>query len=135
MSGFIIVIILSRAHLILTYLSGYNGVAFSELVEFFDHILRLDNIFLIISQSLCAFPAMNLIEPFFSLFVEIAEVFLLKEFVKLAKSDLAIAHNRNSDRNILADGCWININVYDLGIGRKGIYPAGNTVIKTNADR
>ena len=78
---------------------------------------------------------LNPVEPFFSYFVEIAEVFFVQQLVELGKSDFAIAHDTGiGNRNIFSYGCGIDIDVHNLGIGRKCICFAGNTVVKTDAD-
>ena len=70
MVGFVIVIILSRPHLVLSHLGGDNRITFGQLVQFFNNILRFDNVGLFIGQRLSVFPAINLIQPFFSLFLD-----------------------------------------------------------------
>ena len=77
---------------------------------------------------------MNLIEPFFSLFLEIAQVLFVQQSVEFGKGDFAIAHNRNRNRNIFSYGCGIDIDVHNLGIGCKYVCLAGNPVVKTDAD-
>ena len=134
MTRFVKKIVLRRPHLILTHLGGDDGLSLCQFIQFFDHILGFDGIFLFVSQRFGVFPLLNLLEPRVPLFLEIPQFRLGNQAVQMPQRDFAVAHNRYRDRDVFSNRCRVDIDMNDFGLGSEGLGFSGDPVIKANPD-
>ncbi len=117
-----------RPHLVLADFGGDNRLAFGQLGNRFDHLLRLNlAVNCLIRQRLFRFPRRNLRLP-------IGVIPALDDFIQLHQHVFDIADNRNIHLDCLADGGRINVNVNNRSVRRKHLQIAGHAVIETRAD-
>ena len=127
---------LCRPHLVLADFGGDVGIVppgrFRQTLQ---RILRHDDVVgILVGKRVACPPARDLAMPLRRL-----RLFRLgrqcpPQTNHIFQNMTDITDDRNVDANILVDRGRIDIDVDLLGIGRKGIQPAGNTVVETRAD-
>jgi len=74
-------VVLGGPHLILSDLGGNNGFALGQFIEFFNHVLRFDRILLFIGERIGVAPLFYLLDPWRTLFAQLAEGFFFDQTV------------------------------------------------------
>jgi len=108
----------------LAHLGTDDGLAFGGFVDLFDHILGFDlRSTAIVPERMALLPDIDFLEP-------IRPVAVLDVFEHLRQHVLAIPHNGDMDRDVLADGRRINVNVQNRRAGGKLVQPTCDAIVE-----
>ena len=132
------VVELAGPHLVLAHTRGDDRVAFGQLVQKPDRVLRLNHIFRVVErEGEPLLPLVDLVVPCRERLVlarGAPDARLFKEHVQTGQRILHIAQDRQFDDLVLVDLGVVDVDVDNRPVLRKLADLAGHTVVKPHPD-
>ena len=85
---------------------------------------------MLIVEGVLLAPTLDLVQPIQAFTGPILGLLLIHQGVELVEGVPAVAHDGDVHHHVFTDGTRVHVNMDDLGVGRKGIQPAGHPVIE-----